>query len=706
MNVAQTTPRLAPPHDPFTLLLTRSDRWRGAGAPWQIGLSDEAPLHALELERLAPLGPEALDPLGTLGGTLVPAYAALTLDDTLYLLDRKRRRLLYFDRCACSFEAVPCLSAEAHGTLVIKTPVAIAAGRVSLAIAGSNGKLGRIVVLQRAALSIMTVIDGDFVPSAIAISSGRIAVADSKSGDVLAFDYNGHLVARVAAVGVVATLTALVDGSWLAVTAQDIRRIEADFGRMQAVATVVEAQSMARKLPFDVDGGARLNLARFCWSVRSPVMLFDEAGQTVAGPPVPHFAKRYANRGRHVTQPLDSGLDDCQWHRVRFWANLPDKTGIKVRTRSAALDFPNDMMLPEDAPGWSTVQTFLSAANGAHECLVLSEPGRWLWLELILEGDGGDTPCVSKIAVEYPRISLARYLPAALTSDLAAADLTHRLLAIFDTGFRTIERTIDRAPRLYDPRTTPVKMLDWLASWVGVELNSSTHEGEKRRLLRELPKLFAKRGTLDGLEQTLATLMGFSDLDCPTRKAPCGPRCGPIAPVPSDRPRLVLEHWRLRRWLFLGRGRLGVASQLWGEGILKRTRIGGGEPLGSTMLKLERDPLRDPFHAYAHRFSVFLPAARAPNPAMRARIEATIRREAPAHAEATVVWVEPNLRLGPQSTLGFDAVLGARAPGRFGEAKLGDASALGGTTPPRMGIVLDRSSIVGRSTRMGSGRTI
>ncbi|TFV49626.1 phage tail protein [Bradyrhizobium niftali] len=705
MNVAQATPRLAPPHDPLTLLLTRTDRWRGAGPPWQTGLSNEAPPYALALDRLAPVGPDALGPLGTLGGLLPPAFAALTEDETLYLLDRKNRRVLWFDRCVCKFEKLPCIADDIHDPRTMTAQAALAANRVALAIAGTQGALGRIIIMQRATLSIVTVVDGDFMPSALAISHARVAVADRKTGAVLAFDFDGHQRGRIAGIGAVDTLTGSADGRWLAVTAQNIRLIDADFKKADIVATPEQAASMVRRLPFDVDGMGRLNLARFCQSKGASVALFGDSGQLLPGSPAPHLSRRYALRGRHATEPLDCGLDDCQWHRVSFWARIPDKTRISVRTRSAALDFPNELTLPETEPGWSLAQTF-GGTTGAHEaefeCLVLSSPGRWLWLELVLEGDGLDTPRVTKIAVEYPRISLARYLPAALTADAASADFTHRLLAIFDTGFRRIERAIDRAPRLYDARTTPVKLLEWLASWIGVSLNSSMSETEKRRLLRELPRLFAKRGTLDGLESTLATVMGFVDLNCPSHPQPCGPRCQLHLPAAHHRPRLVLEHWRLRRWLFLGRGRLGATSQLWGEGILKRTRLAGGEPLGTTMIKLERDPLRDPYHAHAHRFSVFLPAARAPSAAMRLKIENLIRLEAPAHTDPDIHWVKPNLTLGSQSTLGFDTVLGDRAAGHFGEARLGDASALSGSSLRSMGTVLDRSTSLGRNIRLGA----
>jgi len=48
----------------------------------------------------------------------------------------------------------------------------------------------------------------------------------------------------------------------------------------------------------------------------------------------------------------------------------------------------------------------------AWDALVFSSPGRYLWLQLVLRGDGRQTPCVSAAIVDYPRISLRRYLPS------------------------------------------------------------------------------------------------------------------------------------------------------------------------------------------------------------------------------------------------------------------------------------------------------
>jgi hypothetical protein len=165
----------------------------------------------------------------------------------------------------------------------------------------------------------------------------------------------------------------------------------------------------------------------------------------------------------------------------------------------------------------------------------------------------------------------------------------------------------------------------------------------------------------------------------------------------------VLEHWRLRRWLFLGQGRLGERSRLWGEQILGRSRLDDSARAGVTKLATERDPLRDPFHIHAHRFSVFLPAARARRPTDRRRLEQLIRAEAPAHTKADVRWVEPRMRLGTQAMLGFDAVLGRwpNDPLTLDRTRLGRGSRIGGDGVSPSSFSLGHDARVGRTTRLG-----
>jgi hypothetical protein len=106
---------------------------------------------------------------------------------------------------------------------------------------------------------------------------------------------------------------------------------------------------------------------------------------------------------------------------------------------------------------------------------------------------------------------------------------------------------------------------------------------------------------------------------------------------------------------------------------------------------------------HAHRFSVFLPAARARRPADRRRLEQLIRTEAPAHTKADVYWVEPRMRLGIQAMLGLDSALG-RWPASaltLDEGRLGRASLIGGNGVAPTAFSLGHDTRVGRTTRLG-----
>jgi len=147
---------------------------------------------------------------------------------------------------------------------------------------------------------------------------------------------------------------------------------------------------------------------------------------------------------------------------------------------------------------------------------------------------------------------------------------------------------------------------------------------------------------------------------------PCN--CAPCPPCePAEPPPLLLEHFKLRRWLHLGRGRLGAAAELWGRKIVGRSELGGGQPLsgqaqlGVTALDAVPDPLRDPFHVFAHKVSLFVPARiRAHAPSRRA-LEQLVARETPAHVQTDIRYIEPRFRVGVQAMIGLDSVI-ARTP--------------------------------------------
>ena len=348
------------------------------------------------------------------------------------------------------------------------------------------------------------------------------------------------------------------------------------------------------------------------------------------------------------------------------------------------------------------------AGTGAGEALILAPPGRYAWLRLTLTGDGAASPQVRAIDVEYPRISLRRYLPAAFGADAASADFADRMLALFDTGLRDIEGKIDRQAAWFDPRSAPAgagggpDFLSWLAAWVGISFDRRWPEARRRTLLRLAGRLFACRGTPRGLRGSLLLWLGWDRLESllPS-KARCAPRCAPETP-PPPLPMLVLEHWKLRRWLFLGAGRLGDAAYLWGSRLLGRSKLGDTARTGATRLDSVRDPLRDPFHESAHKLSLFLPACALATPAARGAALRLVAENKPAHVQARIVPVHPRMRIGIQASIGFDAVVGCWPRGiELGEAALGRGTVLPGAVP--RGIETPR---LGRGARLRSPRSV
>jgi phage tail-like protein len=437
--------------------------------------------------------------------------------------------------------------------------------------------------------------------------------------------------------------------------------------------------------PLIVDRDGRLHL--LC---DDGVRTFDGRGEAVT--PDATRGDRFEREGRFLCGAIDSRIDACQWHRVELRGAIPPGCSVEVRTTTAEIELTTAELddLPETS--WTAIEPARSMAPiekwSAMACswdaLIPARPGRFLWMELVLRGDGRQTPCVSSAIVEYPRISFRRYLPGVFGMDPAGADFTDRFTAIFDRSLRSIESRLDRLPMDFDPMSAPAEavpghpdFLSWLGQWIGISLAREWPEARRRRYVKEAARLYCRRGTPDGLHQQLLLLLGFDtaygehclaerpQCRCEPRRSSCPepPSCEPAEPPP-----LLLEHFKLRRWLYAGHGHLGDDSMLWGRAIVGRSELSdgtsppaGNAQIGVTTLDTVPDPLRDPFHVYAHKFSVFVPARVRDDALERRALERLLRLEAPAHTEVDIRYVEPRYRVGVQASIGLDGVI-ARTP--------------------------------------------
>jgi phage tail-like protein len=86
-------------------------------------------------------------------------------------------------------------------------------------------------------------------------------------------------------------------------------------------------------------------------------------------------------------------------------------------------------------------------------------------------------------------------LPAAFQED----EFCQRMMASFDEILAPLFTTLDCLDTYLDPRLAPHDFVDWLASWVGVDIDETWTLERRRRLILDAVALYRVRGTAAGL---------------------------------------------------------------------------------------------------------------------------------------------------------------------------------------------------------------
>ena len=676
-----------PPDDPTSLQLNARLGWSVLSASFVVVAKG-----GLELERAPGSLRWLVEPSGSFGGLRPPANVAVTDAGSVWLLDGKAIRLMRFDPCSCEFEQVPCFGGQGSEPRQLSSPGGIAATQDHLYVSDTGN--GRVAVLALPSLALRGHWRApmSWEPTGVVVDRrGCVRVVDPRNGMVHRFSGRGAYLGHVAGVGASRHLALAADGMTLyAAGPVDAFRITAG-GQVERVgAPADDLTGDFPPLPFVVDAEGRMELGPTCTPPKH--LVFDLAGAPVQPVPPP-AAPHYEAVGEVILGPHDSLIDACVWHRLIMRGDLPDGARIGVETFTSNVELPSADVLGLPPHAWETRLAADRLEAGMWDGLLRSPGGRFLWLRLRLSGSGRTTPRLATAEIEFPRISLRRHLPAVYSADPVSADFTDRFLGLFDRPLRDIERQVDDVAALFDPASTP--FLDWLASWIGVTLDAHLPEAKRRQLVAAEAQGSTLRGTREGLWRALIAYLGLDRLrvTCQSDQEPltCRPqvrRCPPQPPPQTtwDPPPLILEHYRLRRWLELGAGRLGDQAVLWGKRVVNRSQLNENAQVGVTQLKGAQDPHRDPFHVYAHCFTVFVPARVGQTPGGRRSLARFVTQESPAHTHGTIAYVEPRFRIGFQSMIGLDSVV-ARLPRgvTLGQTAVGPASVLHGNTEARIG---------------------
>ncbi|MBN1439686.1 MAG: hypothetical protein JW929_09775 [Anaerolineales bacterium] len=719
--------RHRPPHDPTSLLLNARAGWRAAALDGVGPLPDGS----LCLAVLPDLRRSFDEPGGSLGGLTLPTNAALGPDGSLFLLDPDGPTLNRFDPCDCRFAAVPCFGGRGGGPRQLSDPhgIGICSGNLYICDTGNHRlsvfSLRGFALRGHLAPPASANLTNDFAPYDIAFDGrGMAHVTDTANGLIHRFDPAGVWRDFLSGFGSVTHLAmdcrdrlfACVEGPPVVVYSVDAQ------GKMEVVAESPEALiSSFPALPFPVDSHGRLHLEALCppGEETEPdavaCRLFDLHGKPVTDPGEAPAA-RFQSQGVYVSRALDSRLYRCPWHRVILHGVVPAGCRIRVNTFTAEIELSDSDVSSLETNRWNAGPWAYSMENGSWDGLVRSGAGRFLWLKLELRGSGHATPSVSAVEIEFPRLGLRRHLPAVFGAEPVSADFTDRFLSLYETTLRGLEYRIDALGRYFDPLSAPAEsaekdrldFLTWLGTWIGVALDRRWPERKRRLFLKRAGSLFRLRGTLTGMWRVLAFYLGMESCRGVCRDGRPKVRCTPpdpnCAPPPYDAggwqpPPLILEHFRVRRWLFLGRGRLSEQAELWGKRIVNRSQLNENAQADRTRLVTTPDPFRDPFLAYAHAYTVFVPAVCGRSEQARKTLETLLKQNSPAHTKCSVNYVHPRFRVGIQATIGFDSAIARIEPGvTLAENALGKDAILG-APPARQG---GPEFELGRGPRIGT----
>jgi len=330
------------------------------------------------------------------------------------------------------------------------------------------------------------------------------------------------------------------------------------------------------------------------------------------------LGRGFIKQGVFISRALDAGRPGVAWHRLRveFNGDPPPDTRVLIET------FTSDSATPGPPGKWDGTGV---SFTDRPEQLVQSPRGRFLWLRVILESRNGNAnPSIKAIKAWYPRVSWLDLLPTPYRRDPEAASFMDRFLALFERVFTGVEDRYEAFSRELNPDAAPREVIDWLAALIDLAFDPSWPVERRRALVGEAMWLYRNRGTIAGIVRYVEIYTGV-------------------------RPEIV-EGWLERplRPAFLGR-----------PGAV----LGCGLPLLAGLPSPSVIPDDQLWAQYAHRFTIFVYIDNQCDTEVTLRaVDRIVEVNKPAHTVHRLQAIFADARVGLQSRVGLDLVLGGAAP--------------------------------------------
>jgi len=461
---------------------------------------------------------------------------------------------------------------------------------------------------------------------------------------------------------------------------------------------------------------------------------------------LPTYSRLGSAENRKV---IDSGDSHTEWHRLYIEAIIPKQCFIEV-----SLSASDDTVIPEDESNWyphyfgksqrnenAEIRNHELAPEGVwqsypselphHEGLldcervngqsglftvlvqrsglrVRSLTGRYLWLRITLHGNGRQTPELIALRTYGSRFSYVdHYFPEFYRENVFApdadavgkatpADFLERSLLNFESLLTPLQDRIENAHLLTQPQSIPDEALDWLASWVGLTVDSAMPVERKRLFIEIAARLYRWHGTLKGLKAAIEVASG-GELSA-----------GNI---------VVLEDYRLRR---TAATILGADLTIENDPLLIGTIESGNSYVGDTLFL--GDELKKEFLALFNiedglsedenqaiellydrlAFRTTILVHHDIEPQELGLLKRVVEMETPAHVEAKVVKATRPFLVGMASLVGVDTYLDkarTKNPVRIDKSIIGISDFI--KTPAKFNSPYKLSNLYGES---GSGK--
>jgi phage tail-like protein len=133
-------------------------------------------------------------------------------------------------------------------------------------------------------------------------------------------------------------------------------------------------------------------------------------------------------------------------------------------------------------------------------------------------------------------VPIGQRLPGVFQED----DLMMRFVQAFDDGVAPVLATLDGLEAYVDPRLAPEDFLEWLAGWVGVEVDGTWSAERLRAIVAQAAEIHRRRGTVAGVVEAVRLVVDADVEVEETGGVQWSASPGPALPGEAE-PRLVVR---------------------------------------------------------------------------------------------------------------------------------------------------------------------